>query len=49
MGNNPEAIRYSRIALEKLAGDSTINEEFRENLREILEDRLRDLGAGPGV
>lgn len=49
LGNKQEAIRYSRIALEKLPGDSSISDEFRENLREIIQDRLRDLGAGPDV
>jgi tetratricopeptide (TPR) repeat protein len=49
IGNNEEAVRHSRIALEKLPGDTTISDEFRENLREILQDRLKALGATPGV
>jgi tetratricopeptide (TPR) repeat protein len=49
LGKKDEAIRHSRIALEKLPGDTTIDEEFRENLREILRDRLKELGAEPGV
>ena len=45
IGETDNAIRYSRIALEKLPGDTTISEEFRQSLREILEDRLKELGA----
>jgi len=47
LGETDMAIKYSRIALEKLSGDSTINDEFRANLREILQERLNSLGATP--
>jgi len=41
--NNEMAIKYSRIGLEQLPADSTISEDFRELLKEILEDRLSEL------
>ena len=44
-GNAEMAIKYSKLCLEKLPGDDTINEEFRENLRTLSEDRLEELGA----
>jgi tetratricopeptide (TPR) repeat protein len=44
-GNAEMAIKYSKLCLKKLPGDDTINEEFRENLRTISEDRLEELGA----
>ena len=44
-GNNDMAIHYSRLCLEKLAADSTLNDAFRQNLREINEERLEELGA----
>ena len=43
LGQNKEAVKYSKIALEKLSGDTSINEEFRERLRVILETRLEEL------
>jgi len=49
MGNRDEAIRYSRLCLERLEQDTTIEEEFRENLRNISMERLKELDAGPGV
>jgi len=48
-GDREMAIKYSRMALAKLPDDSTISEEFRESLRDILEERLNELGASPGV
>ncbi len=44
-GNIDMAIHYSRLCLEKISADSTINEAFRNNLREINEERLEELGA----
>jgi tetratricopeptide (TPR) repeat protein len=44
-GNNVKAIEYTKIGLQKLPADSTINEQFRENLKNIMETRLKDLGA----
>jgi len=43
LGNNQEAIRNYRIAFEKLDSDTTITEQFREFLRENIEDRLNQL------
>ena len=43
LGQNKEAVKYSKIALEKLPSDTSINEEFRERLRVILETRLEEL------
>jgi len=45
MGEYQKAIDYSRIALEKLESDQTVNDQFRENLRQILDDRLKDLAG----
>ena len=45
MGNFQKAVDYSRIALEKLETDETINDAFRDNLRQILEERLDDLAS----
>lgn len=44
-GNNDMAIHYSRLCLEKLAADSTLNDAFRQNLLEINETRLEELGV----
>jgi len=47
--DNPDmAIHYSRLCIEKLAADSTINEALRDNLREISEERLEELGVDTG-
>ena len=48
-GNNEKAIEYTKIGLQKLPADSTINDQFRENLKEIMETRLNDLGANSGT
>ncbi len=44
-GQNDLAIKNYKIAYQKLAADSTINEQFREVLREGIEDRLAELEA----
>jgi tetratricopeptide (TPR) repeat protein len=44
-GNDEKAIEYARIGLQKLPGDTLINDQFREQLKEIMETRLNDLGA----
>lgn len=44
-GNNQEAIRNYRIAGEKLEADTTINEDFRQVLRESVETHLKQLNA----
>ncbi|MDH4070434.1 MAG: hypothetical protein OEV30_08420 [Ignavibacteria bacterium] len=49
LGNTEEAIRYSKLCLEKLDGDVTINDQFRETLKELNEERLQQMGAGTGV
>lgn len=43
-GDFKNAIRYSRIAMQKLPEDKTLDEAFRERLKNILETRLKDLG-----
>ncbi len=45
-GNAEMAIHYSRLCLQKVGADSTINDAFRENLNEISIQRLEELGAG---
>jgi hypothetical protein len=41
--NNQEAIRNYQIAFEMLDSDTTITEQFREFLRENIEERLSQL------
>jgi len=43
LGNTQEAIRNYQIAFEKLDSDTTITEQFREFLRENIQDRLNQL------
>ncbi len=45
MGNNEEAAKYYKIAYEKLDADETINDNFRETLRESIEGHLKELNA----
>ena len=45
MGEFQKSVDYSRIALEKIETDQTVNDQFRENLREILNNRLNDLSS----
>ena len=42
---NDKAIKYYKLAYEKLPADTTANEEFKEFLRTNIKDRLDDLGA----
>jgi tetratricopeptide (TPR) repeat protein len=42
-GNNEKAIQYYQIAYEKLDADTTITEQFREFLRDGIEERLSEL------
>lgn len=44
-GNRVKAIEYTKIGLHKLPADTTINEQFRQQLKEIMETRLKDLGT----
>jgi hypothetical protein len=44
-GDNENAIKYYKIAYEKLDADSTISDEFRERIREGIETNLSELGA----
>lgn len=44
--NEEMAAHYSQLCLQKLAGDTTITEQFRENLKQINEERLEELGVG---
>jgi hypothetical protein len=48
-GNPEMAIYYSQQCLEKLAADSTINDAFRELLREGSEERIEALGGDTGI
>ena len=42
---NDEAIKYYKLAYEKLPADTTANDEFKEFLKTIIEERLEELGA----
>jgi tetratricopeptide (TPR) repeat protein len=44
-GENDMAIKYYKIAYEKLDSDTTINDQFREILRQGIQDRLGGLGS----
>lgn len=45
-GNVEMAVYNSKLCLQKLSADSTLTEEFQQNLRELNETRLEELGAG---
>lgn len=45
MGNKEEAAKYYKLAYEKLDSDETINDNFRETLREGIERNLKELNA----
>lgn len=42
---NDKAIKYYKIAYEKLPADTTANEEFKEFLKTNIQDRLDELGS----
>ncbi len=42
---NDQAIKYYKIAYEKLPADSTANDEFKDFLRTNIQDRLEELGT----
>ena len=42
-GENEEAIKYYKIAFEKLETDTTINDNFRNQLRESIPQQLEEL------
>ena len=44
-GDTENAIKYYRLAYQKLDADTTINENFREQLRGSIPERLKELGA----
>jgi tetratricopeptide (TPR) repeat protein len=44
-GNNEEAIKNYQIAFQKLDTDTTLNDNFREFLRENIENQLNELNA----
>lgn len=48
-GDNENAIKYYKIAFDKLDSDSTITDDFRERLRQGIQERLADLNASPNV
>ena len=43
------AIKYYKIAYEKLDSDETINDAFRERLRQSIPETLKELGAEVNV
>jgi len=43
---NDEAIKYYKLAYEKLPADTTANDEFKEFLRTNIEEKLEELGDG---
>jgi len=43
---NDEAIKYYKLAYEKLPADTTANEEFKEFLKTNIEEKLQELGNG---
>lgn len=43
---NDEAIKYYKLAYEKLPADTTANEEFKEFLRTNIQEKLEELGNG---
>jgi tetratricopeptide (TPR) repeat protein len=49
MGNNEMAIKYYKMAYEKLPYDETINEAFKEFLKTGIQERLEELGAEPNI
>jgi len=42
---NDKAIKYYKLAYEKLPADTTANEEFKEFLKTNIQDRLEELGS----
>lgn len=44
-GENDMAIKYYKLAFKKLDADSTINDNFREQLRQSIPQRLSELGV----
>ena len=42
---NDEAIKYYKLAYEKLPADTTVTEEFKEFLKTNIQDRLEELGT----
>ncbi len=44
-GNNEKAVEFYNIAFDKLSTDTTINDQFRDNLREGIKEQLDQLGA----
>lgn len=48
-GENDLAIKYYKMAYEKLDTDTTIGDQFRNQLRESIPERLEELGAALNV
>jgi hypothetical protein len=44
-GDNENAIKYYKMAYDRLDADTTISEVFRERIREGIENNLSELGA----
>lgn len=45
VGQNENAIKYYKMAFDKLKSDTTINDQFRELLEEGIRNNLRELGS----
>jgi tetratricopeptide (TPR) repeat protein len=45
-GENENAIKYYKLAYEKLETDTTITDEFRQFLEEGIQNNLEELGSG---
>ncbi len=48
-GQNDMAIKYYRTAYQKLDADSSINDQFRQTLKDGIETRLEDLGSSINI
>jgi hypothetical protein len=44
-GENENAIKYYKLAFEKLKTDTTVNDQFRETLEEGIRNNLKELGS----
>ena len=45
IGDNANAIKYYKIAFDKLKTDTTVNDQFREFLEEGIRNKLNELGS----
>lgn len=49
IGDNKNAIKYYKLAFEKLKTDTTVNEQFRERLEEGIKNNLKEMGSNIDV